>query len=81
GFVQFTIEERRLTTEFTPPLSVDPETRRTTVEARDAADALDQFVQGNDSELVSVTQPVHRGEAIATVRKCDDVFLVRVYGN
>jgi hypothetical protein len=49
-----------------------------TLEARDEGDAISQFVRGNASELVSF-QPVRGRESIATVKKDDSVYLVRVY--
>jgi hypothetical protein len=49
-----------------------------TLEARDEGDAISQFVRGNESELVSF-QPVRGRESIATVKKNDSVYLVRVY--
>ncbi|HKR64018.1 MAG TPA: hypothetical protein VJZ00_09825 [Thermoanaerobaculia bacterium] len=48
------------------------------VEANDPDEAISRFVRQSDAELVSCTRP--RGqEAIATVKKEDAVFLVRVY--
>ena len=61
------------------------------VSPRQAADKIDQddslstgasgeFVRQNQCELVSFATPTAR-ESIATVRKEDSVFLVRVYEN
>ena len=69
--MQFTIESRQLTN--------DVETKQTFIEAGTAGDAIGGFVRQNDSELVSLTQPVPGQESIATVKKNDSVFLVRVY--
>jgi len=69
--LQFTIESRQLTN--------DVETKQTFIEAGTAGDAIGEFVRQNDSELVSLTQPVPGQESIATVKKNDSVFLVRVY--
>jgi hypothetical protein len=69
--LQFTIESRQLTN--------DVQTKQTFIEAGTADDAIGEFVRQNDSELVSLTQPVRGQESIATVRKNDAVFLVRVY--
>lgn len=76
--LQYTIEARELTNEYTNRPSYDVELRRTTIEATDADDAISRFVQQHESELVSFTNPA-RGESIATVKKEDSVFLVRVY--
>ena len=77
--MQYTIEARELTSEYThrPPREV--ESRRTIVEAIDAEEAISHFVRENESELVSMTCPAHGTESIATVKKEDAVFLVRVY--
>ncbi|HEX7153797.1 MAG TPA: hypothetical protein VF618_20075 [Thermoanaerobaculia bacterium] len=77
--MQYTIEERELTNEYTHRPSFDVQTRRTTIDARDADDAISRFVLETQSELVSFTKPVRGGESIATVKKEDSVFLVRVY--
>jgi hypothetical protein len=69
--VQFTIESRKLTN--------DVETKRTFIEAGSPDDAIGEFVRRNHSELVSLTKPVPGQESIATVKKDDSVFLVRVY--
>jgi len=49
------------------------------IEADDADQAITQFVVSNASELVSVSRPVHGTESIATVKKNDSVYLIRVY--
>ena len=65
----YTIEARELT---------NVESKRMTVEAGDADEAIQQYVRDSAAELVSFTSP--RGEeSIATVKKEDTVFLVRVY--
>jgi hypothetical protein len=69
--LQFTIESRQLTNEL--------ETKQTFIEAGTPDDAIGEFVRQNHSELVSLTKPVRGQESIATVRKDDSVFLVRVY--
>jgi len=51
-----------------------------TLEARDEGDAISQFVMRNESELVSF-QPLRGRESIATVKKNDSVYLVRVYAD
>lgn len=77
--MQFTIEARPLTSEYTPRVAVDVESGNMIVEAESADDAITRFVRDHDSELVSFTQPVKGRESIATVKKNDSVYLVRVY--
>jgi hypothetical protein len=73
--LQYTIESRPLTAS----ASFDGQARQTTVDAANADDAITKFLRQSASELVSVTKPVIGTESIATVRKNDSVFLVRVY--
>ena len=76
--MQFTIEARELTNEYTHRPAYDVETKRVTIEAGDAGEAISHYLRESASELVSFTSP--RGqESIATVKKEDTVFLVRVY--
>lgn len=77
--MQYTIESRALTTETTPRKSFDGETRQTTIEATSADEAITRFVSQSASELVSLTRPARGNESIATVKKDQSVFLVRVY--
>ena len=77
--MQYTIEARELTNEYTHRPTYDVQSERTVVEASDADEAISQFVRQSDSELVSFTRPAHGTESIATVKKEDTVFLVRVY--
>jgi predicted RNA-binding Zn-ribbon protein involved in translation (DUF1610 family) len=77
--LQFTIEARELTNEYTHRPSYDVEVRQLTVEADDPENAISQFVLENASELVSFTCPRFGAESIATVKKEDSVYLVRVY--
>jgi hypothetical protein len=77
--LQYTIESRPLTTQSTHHAAYDGEPRQTTIEAASAGDAITQFVRQSASELVSLTSPHTGKESIATVRKDDFVFLVRVY--
>ena len=72
--LQFTIESRELRRE-----SIRSESRSTVIEAADRDAALSEFVKQNASELVSYATPVRGRESIATVRKDDSVYLVRVY--
>jgi hypothetical protein len=77
--LQYTIEARELTNEYTHRPAYDMELRRTVVEADDASEAIHQYVRASAAELVSFTQPARSEESIATVKKQDVVFLVRVY--
>jgi hypothetical protein len=77
--VQYTIEARELTSEDTHRPSLDPQSRRVTIEAKSADDAISKFLEGNQSELVSLANPARGRESIATVRKDDSVYLVRIY--
>jgi hypothetical protein len=74
--VQYTIEARQLT--IARQRSSEKSTQQMVVEARSAGEALSHFVRADRSELVSY-QPVRGRESIATVKKNDSVFLVRVY--
>ena len=77
--MQYTIESRELTSEYTHQPAPRAEPRRMTIEARDPDEAISRFVNQNESELVSFTNPRPGVESIATVKKNDVVFLVRVY--
>jgi hypothetical protein len=77
--LQYTIESRELTSEYTHRFPSQREPRRTTVEASDPGEAINLFVDQDDAELVSFTNPRPGQESIATVRKNEAVFLVRVY--
>lgn len=77
--MQYTIEARELTNEDTHRPSLDPSSRRVTIEAKSADEAISRFLSENRSELVSLANPARGHESIATVRKDDSVYLVRVY--
>ena len=77
--MQYTIEARELTSQYTPRPSRDAQPGHVTVEAADEGEAISRYVRDKDAELVSFSRPVHGGESIATVKKEDTVFLVRVY--
>ena len=77
--MQYTIEERELTSQSTHRPSADKEPRQVIIEADDAEEAISRFVVQSASELVSVIRPGRGTESIATVRKADSVYLVRVY--
>lgn len=77
--MQYTIEARQLTNEYSHRPSFDAEPKHIVIEAATPDDAISQFLTENHSELVSVTRPIRGSESIATVKKDDSVFLVRVY--
>ncbi|HEX8153651.1 MAG TPA: hypothetical protein VF698_11020 [Thermoanaerobaculia bacterium] len=77
--MQYTIEARELTNEYTHRPAIDGRPQRLTVEAPTPDEAISQFLQQNHSELVSLTRPARGIESIATVKKDDSVFLLRVY--
>ncbi len=78
--MQFTIEARQLTSEYTHRPTGYAEPRTTLIEAPSSEAAISQFVQQSECELVSLTRPLTGRESIATVKAKDDsVFLVRVY--
>ena len=77
--MQYTIETRELTSEYTHRPAYDGESRRTVVEAMDASEAITRYVRESAAELVSYSSPARGRESIATVKKEDTVFLVRVY--
>ena len=77
--MQYTIEARELTNEFTHRPAYNGDSRRMVVEAGDEAEAISQYVRESAAELVSFTRPSRGAESIATVKKEDSVYLVRVY--
>lgn len=76
--MQYTIEQRQLTSEYTHRPNFDTALHRTVVEAPDPDEAISRYVRESQAELVSFT-PVRGRESIATVKKDDAVFLIRVY--
>ena len=79
--MQFTIEARALTNASTPRAAFDVESQRTFVEAADPEEAITRFVRQSHAELVSCSRPGRGQESIATMKKEDAVFLVRVYSD
>ena len=77
--MQYTIETRELTSESTHRPAFEVESRRMVIEARDENEAIDRYLRDSAAELVSFTKPLRGSESIATVKKEDAVFLVRVY--
>jgi hypothetical protein len=73
--MQYTIEARELTNR----AAYDIQSQRTVVMAKDADEAIQQYVRDHAAELMSFTHPGNGNESIATVKQEDAVFLVRVY--
>jgi hypothetical protein len=78
--LRYTIEARELTSESTHRPTSDVSPRQTIVDADDAGAAINRFVRESQCELVSIS-PSRGTESIATVRKEDAVYLVRVYAD
>ena len=72
--MQYTIESRPLINATHLPLDMR-------IEAASAESAISEYVRRRDLELVSVTKPLTGRESIATVKKNDAVYLVRVYSD
>jgi hypothetical protein len=68
--MQFTIEARQLK---------NPGSQQTMIEAESADDAISKFLAQSASELMHLSRPSGGRESIATIRKDDAVYLVRVY--
>ncbi|HJT16106.1 MAG TPA: hypothetical protein VJ853_01890 [Thermoanaerobaculia bacterium] len=79
ALLQFTIESRELSTSSREQRPARTAPFSMTIDADTADDAISQFVRQSDSELVSFQKPAECRESIATVKKNDTVFLVRVY--
>ena len=79
--MQFTIESRELSFNSNHPRVVRVEPTSMTIDADTADAAISEFVRQNESELVSFQKPAECRESIATVKKDDVVFLVRVYAD
>ena len=77
--MQYTIEERELTSEYTHRPSFDGESSRIVIDAADPDEAISRYIRERDAELISFMSPGRSRESIATVKKEDCVFLVRVY--
>ena len=77
--MQYTIEARQLTNGQSQRAVFDWQPRETVIEAASPDDAISQFVSENESELVSLSRPLRGSESIATVKKNDSVFVVRIY--
>jgi hypothetical protein len=77
--LRYTIESRELTSEYTDRPAYEMQSRRMEVEASDPDEAIHRYVAQSEAELVSFSSPGVSSESIATVKKEDAVFLVRVY--
>lgn len=77
--MQYTIESRPLTNETTHRPAIDAEPKHVRIEAANPESAISEYVRRSELQLVSVTKPLTGRESIATVKKDDSVFLVRVY--
>lgn len=75
--MQFTIEARELSRG--ARTAVPPVPSNWSVDADDPREALERFTTVSAAELMSLIRTSSDGESIATVRKDDTVFLVRVY--
>ena len=75
--LQYMIEARQLSSGSTRHTDAESGTS-ITLDARDEDDAITKFIRDDQSELMSFTA-VRGRESIATVRKNDSVYLVRVY--
>ncbi|HEY6138391.1 MAG TPA: hypothetical protein VI670_11565 [Thermoanaerobaculia bacterium] len=72
--MQYTIESRPLTSDTSS-------SKQMRIEAANPESAISEYVRRSDVELVSVTKPLTGRESIATVRKDDAVYLVRIYSD
>jgi hypothetical protein len=79
--VQFTIEKHPLTTEYSHRPEVDGDRSTFTIEALSSDEAIHQFVSDEESELVSHVRPLTGRESIATVKKNDAMYMLRIYAN
>lgn len=77
--LQYTIEARELSNDSSHRASRETRASSTTIEAQSPDDAISRFVSENRSELVSIIRPARGVESIATVKKDDSVYLIRVY--
>jgi hypothetical protein len=78
--VQFTIERLPLSARSHDP-AVDSERVTSIIEAADPEDAISRYVSEERSELMSHARALRGAESVATVRKDDAVYMLRVYPN
>lgn len=74
----YNIESRQLTSEATRAPHNSDAPNQMTIDADDVEGAITFFLQEQQSELVSGLQQLPGRESIATVRKDDSVYLVRI---
>jgi hypothetical protein len=77
GSLHFTIESRELSSSTRRTSSQDP--TRCIVDADDADDALTRFLTTSAAELLSKVSPRGGTESIATMKKDDALYLLRIY--
>ena len=77
--MQYTIEARQLSKQHSSRAVSDAQPQQIFIEAATADEAMSQFLSDHQSELVSLSRPLRGSESIATVKKDDSVFLVRIY--
>jgi hypothetical protein len=76
--MQFTIEQRQLTSEDSHRPAFEPESTTSIVEAADHDEAIGRFADTDRSEIVSIVRPLRGREAVATVRRNETIFLWRI---
>lgn len=77
--MQYTIETRELTRGHGGRSSAVNGEQAVVLEAYDADEAITRYVKQSGTELMSVSRAGRGRESIATVKKEDSVFLLRVY--
>jgi hypothetical protein len=78
--VQFTIEKSQLTVE-RHHAAVGLERAKAIVEAADLDEAMQKYLAEESSELMSQVRPLRGAESVATVRKDDALYMLRIYPN
>jgi hypothetical protein len=76
--MKFSIEQRQLTSEESHRPVFEPESTTAVIEAADHDEAIGWLAHTGHSEVISVVRPLRGGEAVATVRRNEAVFLWRV---
>jgi hypothetical protein len=79
--VQFTIEKSQLTVDSHQGAAIDSEPTTAVVEASDSEDAVFKYLAEESSELMSHVHPLWGAESVATVRKDDALYMLRIYPN
>jgi hypothetical protein len=78
--LQFTIEKSQLTVE-RRPAAASLERVTAVVEATDLDEAMHKYLAEESSELMSQVRPLRGAESVATVRKDDALYMLRIYPN